>query len=626
MRKTKRNTFGFVFCICIVFAATLYSQDSTPNTYDGPKENLHIYLLIGQSNMSGRAPFSKQEAAVIPGCYLLNGKDKWEPARNPLNRYSTIRKGLDMQKMNPGYTFSHNMLKEKKGISLGLIVNAKGGTSIKLWAKGTKFYNEVLRRAAIAQKTGIIKGILWHQGEADRTDAQYLDKLKNLIINLRNDLGIPGLPFVAGQINNVKLINDQIAKLSDTLPFTGFASSAGLEVEETDRWHFDAKGIKILGERYAVEMQKIQSGLETEQKNAENIIIGHHVKMQSKLLEKEMQLSIHIPDNYETSTEHYPVLYTFQTHFEQVSGAIKNLYDYNLTPKIIVVRIDNYEYGYLTPSKIESNPNSGKADLFLQFFKEELFPFMDAKYRTHPYRIVFSNSWGAMFAAYAILAKPDVFNAAIASIPWIPYDKENKFMINNTEKNLTNNTYHNFLYLTMDNETEILQDLESFLDIIKRLPMTGLEWQYHYWPEEDHTSTPYRSVYSGLRALFKDWNQIPEDITLKGLAAVKQHEKDLNNKFGYDIGLSTSALRIAGQQHQKNNIKEAIVLYKYAIEKQPDNAFVYVTLGKAYEENNQLQLAKEAFEKAYELALASSHLQIKWIKNFLDKIKKKVNQ
>ena len=251
MRKLNLNTFKITLCICLIFGIALYSQDSISETYYGPQENLHIYLLIGQSNMAGRAPFSKQEAAVIPGCYLLNGKDKWEPARNPLNRYSTIRKEIGMQKMNPGYTFAQHMLKAEKDISLGLIVNAKGGTSIKLWAKGTKFYNEVLRRAAIAQKTGIIKGILWHQGEADRTDTQYLDKLKNLIVNLRSDLSIPGLPFVAGQINNVKLINVQIAKLPDTLPFTGFASSAGLEVEETYRWHFDAKSIYILGERFA---------------------------------------------------------------------------------------------------------------------------------------------------------------------------------------------------------------------------------------------------------------------------------------------------------------------------------------------------------------------------------------
>ncbi len=357
----------------------------------------------------------------------------------------------------------------------------------------------------------------------------------------------------------------------------------------------------------------------------EKIVIGHKVRMQSVILEKEMQLSVHTPDNYIISNERYPVLYTFQTHFEMVSGAVKNLYDYELTSKIIVVSVDNYEFGYLTPTKIESNPNSGKADLFLQFFEKELFPFIDSKYRTHPYRIVFSNSWGAMFAAYAILAKPDIFNAAIASIPWIRYDGENRYMINNVEKFLNSNKYHNFLYMSMDNESVILPDLEAFINVLKKIPRQGLDWEYHYWPEEDHTSTPYRSIYSGLRSLFKGWNTIPVEIAHQGLEQIKKHEASLNQKFGYEIGISTSALRISGQEHKRdNNYDEAIAIYKYAIEKSPNDAFAYVTLGRAYEENNRLQLAKEAFQKAYDLAVATSAPQVKWVKSFLDRINQKI--
>ena len=245
------------------------------------------------------------------------------------------------------------------------------------------------------------------------------------------------------------------------------------------------------------------AGLSVFAQEADRITIGQKARIHSKILDNEMLLSIHLPNDYDETKERCPVLYTFQTHFEQVSGAVKNLYDHGLIPKTIVVRIDNYEFGYLTPTQVESNPNSGRADQFLKFFKEELFPFMDAEYRTHPYRIVFSNSWGAMFAVYAVLAKPGVFNAAIASIPWIPYDGEKKYMINNVEGFLAPNEYHNFLYMTMDNESEILPDLEAFLQALRKIPKRGLEWEYRYWPEEDHTSTPYRSIYAKLRELFK---------------------------------------------------------------------------------------------------------------------------
>ncbi|MFK7849876.1 MAG: sialate O-acetylesterase [Akkermansiaceae bacterium] len=223
---------------------------------DVPKEKLHVYLLIGQSNMAGRAPFTEKEAAAIPRCFLLNGEDTWEAATNPLNRYSTIRKGLGMQKMNPGYSFSKKMLEVNPDISLGLVVNAKGGTKIEQWEKGTKFYKEAIRRAKAAQETGTLKGILWHQGESNNGNPDgYLEKLTKLVEDLRDDLGAPNLPFVAGQIKGEGSINQQIAQLPEKLEATGFASSEDLNTY--DRWHFDAESAKLLGERYAEQMTKL---------------------------------------------------------------------------------------------------------------------------------------------------------------------------------------------------------------------------------------------------------------------------------------------------------------------------------------------------------------------------------
>lgn len=229
-----------------------------------PKEKLHIYLLIGQSNMAGRAPFSGREKEPIPRCLLLNDRNRWEPAKNPFNRHSTIRKSLKMQKMNPGYGFAITMLQAEKGITLGLVVNAKGGTSIKLWKKGGRFFNDAVKRTLIAKKTGVLKGILWHQGESDAKDTAYLEKLKTLIADLREALGEPDLPFVAGQVMNVPNINAQIAKLPEEVPFTGFASSKGLKT--MDRWHFDPDSMKMLGARYARAILAIQK----KQKAAEN--------------------------------------------------------------------------------------------------------------------------------------------------------------------------------------------------------------------------------------------------------------------------------------------------------------------------------------------------------------------
>lgn len=250
-----KNIIIAMTATALVLWMTASAQDTK---VDVPKEKLHIYLLIGQSNMSGRAPFTEEEAAAIPRCFLLNGEDKWEPATNPLNRHSTIRKGLGMQKLNPGFTFAPRMLENNPGISLGLVVNAKGGSKIEEWGKGTKFYSEAIRRAKAAQETGTLKGILWHQGESNEGNPDgYLEKLENLVKDLREDLGTPDLPFVAGQVNKLDSINQQIAELPEKIDSTGFVNSEGLKT--MDRWHFDAESIKMLGERYAEQMLKLQA-------------------------------------------------------------------------------------------------------------------------------------------------------------------------------------------------------------------------------------------------------------------------------------------------------------------------------------------------------------------------------
>lgn len=359
--------------------------------------------------------------------------------------------------------------------------------------------------------------------------------------------------------------------------------------------------------------------------NGGDIVIGRKVSLQSSILANEIELSIHVPESHDATDARYPVLFTFQTHFEQVAGAVKNLYDYSLTPEMIVVRIDNYEFGYLTPTPVEGDPNTGQADRFLDFFDKELFPFVDSSYPTHPYRIVFSNSWGAMFVAYAVLNRPSVFNAGLASVPWITYDDEEHFFLKNAKRFMEGKTYNNFLYMAMDDELEYVPDLPLFVDLLRDNPAPGLDWEYYHWPEEDHTSTPYRSVYSGLRALYAGWSDIPEEVSSGGVEEIKKYELLLNGKFGYDIGVSGAALRLAGQSLQKQSQNEkAIAVYEYAVEKDPEDAFVYVTLGRALEEDGQLERALRVYETAYRVAETEADPQIKWIKNFLDRLREKM--
>lgn len=90
-------------------------------------------------------------------------------------------------------------------------------------------------------------------------NAHDLDALKRPIGDLRRDLGDDRLPFVARQVGNSRLINEQMAALLKTVPFTGCASAEGLTL--TDGLHFDTASVVLLGRRYAEEMRRLRGQL-----------------------------------------------------------------------------------------------------------------------------------------------------------------------------------------------------------------------------------------------------------------------------------------------------------------------------------------------------------------------------
>ncbi|MEM9347824.1 MAG: sialate O-acetylesterase [Planctomycetota bacterium] len=257
----------FGFAMLLSTAAVAKPAEAVPVAdKTAPAEGLDIYLLIGQSNMAGRAKVTADLAGPIDHAYLLNDKREWVPAKNPLNLYSTIRKGEGMQKLGPGYRFAVEMLQANPKTRIGLVVNARGGSKIEQWERGAKYYKELLERAEQAKQAGTLKGVLWHQGESNSNKPEaYLDQLKALIANLREDLGDRKLPFVAGQVTNTPplKINDVIGGLPEAVPNTAAVSSEGLRCY--DRWHFDTKSQLELGKRYAKAMLELQAAIEADQ-------------------------------------------------------------------------------------------------------------------------------------------------------------------------------------------------------------------------------------------------------------------------------------------------------------------------------------------------------------------------
>lgn len=242
----------------IIMLASCSGKDENKEAAALP-ESYDVFLLIGQSNMAGRGYMLKSDKNDIKkGVYLLNAKDEPEPAKSPLNKYSTIRGNLVNQQICPGDGFSRKMNDVTKRPIL-LVVNARGGTSLDEWAEGGEYYNEAVRRTKAAMQFGDLKGILWHQGEADCADEKrntYLSRLSKMVSAMRRDLGSAEVPFVAGELGQWRStspkFNEMLHGISEAIPQSGWVSSEGCTflIDESDP-HFSRDGQLLLGERYA---------------------------------------------------------------------------------------------------------------------------------------------------------------------------------------------------------------------------------------------------------------------------------------------------------------------------------------------------------------------------------------
>jgi hypothetical protein len=239
-----------------------------------------IYLLMGQSNMIGRAPIQsgiddnyqniKNKVYQFPfDKNWMDGNDIIE-VRNPLDHITTVPGGTDGEINNQTglwKTFSENIINNSSlRRKILLVPLAKGGTSFSNnnWNKGNEIYNSVVHTINNSYQThplNKIVGILWHQGEGDIYNENYLDNLNNMYNSLKEDiLGFTDdIKFVLGEIkridtldhvNKSKKFNNNLRKFVNQNNNTFLVKTFDDE-KVFDGIHFDTKSLRSIGIKYA---------------------------------------------------------------------------------------------------------------------------------------------------------------------------------------------------------------------------------------------------------------------------------------------------------------------------------------------------------------------------------------
>jgi hypothetical protein len=246
--------------------------------------NFWIFLCFGQSNMESGGPMNDADRTVDKRFQVMADADSakrgwtkgnWYEAVPPLTARGTGICMIDYF----GRTMVSNL---PPNIRIGVIKVSVPGCKIELFEKDTftnylataqswmvndvkacggNPYQYLVDMGKLAQKDGVIKGFLLHQGESNPNDHEWPNKVKGIYDHLITDLNLKAgeTPFLAGETVNADQqgvcagFNKIMAELPKTLPNSYVVSSAGCTCNP-DHMHYNSAGSRELGKRYGERM------------------------------------------------------------------------------------------------------------------------------------------------------------------------------------------------------------------------------------------------------------------------------------------------------------------------------------------------------------------------------------
>jgi hypothetical protein len=242
-----------------------------------PPKKMSIFIMMGQSNMSGAGPL-----ADIPAGYPVNPAKIWiftnawtwrtafEPVDSAEGQVDKVSEDIAAG-VGPGLSFADTLIDKKPSEVVALVPCAKGGKSITEWGWSTErstLYGSCLARIKAAKEFGTIKAILWHQGESD-TDSidqvnRWPDRFKALVKSIRKDLGNERLPVIYGQIGQLSQSQRtrpdkhffywdslKIKQAEIRIPYSAMVRTDHLAIRQDDGLHLTTASQIAMGKLFA---------------------------------------------------------------------------------------------------------------------------------------------------------------------------------------------------------------------------------------------------------------------------------------------------------------------------------------------------------------------------------------
>ena len=240
---------------------------------DSALGNVRLFILAGQSNMSGRGELDTEARKPVPGAFLFGNDYRWRPLREPSDspEGQVDRVSKDpVAGVSPARSFAEAVRNARPKQVIGMIPCAKGGSSLAEWQPSrheTTLYGSCLKRIAAVRPVGRVAGLLFFQGETDaltsptpassRADMEWGTRFEVLVRRWRSDVGRPNLPVVFAQIGSLGADSSRFSNWTAVqrsqarvqLPLVRMIRTKGLSLR--DAVHYTSTGYRAIGKRFA---------------------------------------------------------------------------------------------------------------------------------------------------------------------------------------------------------------------------------------------------------------------------------------------------------------------------------------------------------------------------------------
>lgn len=331
--------------------------------------------------------------------------------------------------------------------------------------------------------------------------------------------------------------------------------------------------------------------------------------IESVALDEQRTIMVRTPIDYDPETR-YPVVFVTdgEWNFELVASYLDYMADSEVYPRLIVTGVINVNRNrdYI-PRVDEDFDDTGGAERFLAFVRDEWVPFVAGRYSASENRILIGHSFGGVITIHTFFTEPELFDAYIAlgTSAWMA---DGVLMEEAEAWFASPRNADAFVYMAVGEGDggPTVPSSKTLAALFELNAPESLEWTFDITPRTDHFKNMASGMHDGFMALFPAWGfveQLNAVADSNGTAGVDRWFLEKRTELGYrflpawfDLGVAALGMM------RRDQLPAALATMRHLRQYHPQNPDVAAFSARVLEADGQLEAAAAEYERAIHLA------------------------